>query len=72
MNSRIARLREKSLTVKPFIDIERAQLITEAYQKYQGRVATPILRALAFKHLLENKTITIDQDELIVGERGCA
>lgn len=72
MNSRIARLREKSLTVKPFIDIERAQLITEAYQKYQGRVAIPILRALAFKHLLENKTITIDQDELIVGERGCA
>lgn len=72
MNSRIARLREKSLTVKPFIDIERAQLITEAYQKYQGRVATPILRALAFKHLLENKTITIDQEELIVGERGCA
>ncbi len=72
MNTRVARLREKSLTVKPFIDIERAKLITEAYQRYQGKVPTPILRALAFKHLLEQKTITIDRGELIVGERGSA
>ncbi len=70
MNSRVERLREESLTIKPAIDIERAKLITEAYQKYEGKVPVPILRALAFKHLLENKTITIGQDELIVGERG--
>ncbi|MFZ2330363.1 MAG: trans-4-hydroxy-L-proline dehydratase [Atribacterota bacterium] len=70
MNSRIARLRDISLTVKPFIDIERAKLITEAYQLYQGKEPAPILRALAFKHLLEQKTIAIDEGELIVGERG--
>ena len=70
MNPRITRLREQSLTVKPSIDIERAKLITEAYQSYQGKVSTPILRALAFKYLLENKTIIIERDELIVGERG--
>ena len=69
MNSRIARLRDISLTVKPFIDIERAKLITEAYQLYQGKEPAPILRALAFKHLLEQKTIAIDEGELIVGER---
>ncbi|HNR65000.1 MAG TPA: pyruvate formate lyase family protein, partial [Atribacterota bacterium] len=72
MNSRVARLREISLTVKPSIDIERAKLITEAYQLYQGKVPVPILRALAFKHLLEKKTVAIVQDELIVGERGSA
>ena len=38
MNPRITRLRKQSLTVKPFIDIERAKLITEAYQTYQGKV----------------------------------
>ncbi|MGE4412999.1 MAG: trans-4-hydroxy-L-proline dehydratase [Candidatus Caldatribacteriota bacterium] len=70
MNSRVERLREESLTIKPSIDIERAKLITEAYQKYEGKVPVPILRALAFKHLLEKKTIDIGQDELIVGERG--
>ena len=70
MNPRIVRLREKSITIKPSIDIERAKMITEAYQLYQGKVPTPILRALAFKHLLEQKTIAIDEGELIVGERG--
>jgi len=72
MNSRVARLRDISLTVKPSIDIERAKLITEAYQLYQGKVPAPILRALSFKHLLERKTIAIDKGELIVGERGSA
>ncbi len=72
MNARTERLRNISLKVKPYIDIERAELITEAYQLYQGKVPVPILRALAFKHLLEQKTIAIEQDELIVGERGKA
>ncbi len=72
MNSRVARLRDISLTVKPSIDIERAKLITEAYQLYQGKVPVPILRASSFKHLLERKVIAIDKGELIVGERGSA
>lgn len=70
MNSRIARLKNISLTLKPSIDIERAKLVTEAYQLYQGKVPVPILRALSFKYLLEHKTISIDDGELIVGERG--
>jgi len=70
MNPRIKKLRKISLNTQPYIDIQRAKLITEAYQKYIGKVPIPILRALSFKHLLENKTIDIEEGELIVGERG--
>lgn len=70
MNPRIEKLRKQSLTARPYIDIERAKLMTEAYLEHSGKVAVPILRALSFKYLLENKTIMIDDGELIVGERG--
>jgi formate C-acetyltransferase len=48
----------------------RANLVTEAYQKYVGKVSFPVLRALAFKQVLENKVIYIAEGELIMGERG--
>ena len=70
MNERIKKLRQKSVKTIPKISIERAELITEAYQKYEGSVSIPVLRALAFKNLMENKNIYIDEGELIVGERG--
>jgi len=70
MNSRIEKLRKISLNTQPYIDIQRARLMTEAYQEHIGKVPIPILRSLSFKHLLENKTIDIDDGELIVGERG--
>lgn len=70
MNERVQKLRKSSTTKAPTISIERAQLMTEAYKKYEGTVETPILRALAFKHLMENRTLSIDDGELIVGEKG--
>lgn len=70
MNERIKNLREQSENTRPAISIERAILLTEAYQKYAGRVSIPMLRALSFKHIIENKTICINNLELIVGERG--
>ena len=70
MNERVAGLRRESLATVPFVTAERAQLVTRAYQQYHGRVSTPVLRALCFQYLLENKTICINVDELIVGERG--
>jgi len=70
MNERIQKLREQSVSTVPTISIERAVLMTEAYQKYQGKVSIPVLRALSFKHLCENKTVVILDGELIVGERG--
>jgi len=72
MNERIQKLREQSLTAVPRISIERAVLVTEAYNKYSGKVSIPVLRALTFKYLCENKTICINDGELIVGERGTA
>jgi formate C-acetyltransferase len=70
MNERIEKLRQESLDTQPYISIQRAALVTEAYKKYKGTVSIPVLRALAFKHVLENKTICIGKGELIVGERG--
>ena len=71
MNERIQRLRELSLNQKPSISPERAILITEFYlSDVAERVSVPVTRALAFRHILENKTLFIGDGELIVGERG--
>ncbi|AOY77846.1 trans-4-hydroxy-L-proline dehydratase [Clostridium formicaceticum] len=70
MNERIRRLKKNSVNTQPHISIERAVLISEAYEKYEGSVETPVLRALAFKHFMENRTLCINEDELIVGEKG--
>ncbi|MCL2393027.1 MAG: glycyl radical protein [Oscillospiraceae bacterium] len=70
MNERIRNLREMSLTAEPRLCIERAKLVTEAYKKYEGSVSIPELRALAFKNIMENKTLWIGEGELIVGEKG--
>ena len=81
VNERVARLRQQSLGATPYISGERARLITEFYQAADFLAATsapaayvsaPVLRAMAFQHLLENKAIPIGEGELIVGERGPA
>lgn len=50
--------------------MERADLETDAYMMYEGSVSVPELRALAFKHFMANKTLCINDGELIVGEKG--
>jgi len=73
MNERISRLREKTLCTHPSISIERAGLLTEFYHSgITERVSVPVARALAFKFLLENKSLCYNEGELIVGERGPA
>lgn len=72
MSTRIERLRQKSFEAIPSISIERALLETEFYQENSGKYSLPVLRALLFKYLCENKTIYLGEDELIVGERGPA
>ena len=70
-SERVERLREQSVNTKPYISTERAELLTGFYE--QGGAEghpTPLARALAFKHLMENKTISIGDGEFIVGERG--
>lgn len=70
MNDRIKKLRSQSLSATPHLSIERALFVTEAYEKYVGTVETPILRALTFQHIMENKTLCLNEGELIVGEKG--
>ncbi|NHJ39959.1 MAG: formate C-acetyltransferase/glycerol dehydratase family glycyl radical enzyme, partial [Asgard group archaeon] len=71
MIDRVAKLRNQSKNTIPSLNIERAKLLTEFYQKeLDNETSTPVTRALAFKYLLENKTICINEGELIVGERG--
>ncbi len=53
---------------KPFtVDAQRAMLITEAYKANEG-VNVQTKWARAFKHILENVSIDIYPDELIIGE----
>ncbi|BBO78037.1 glycyl radical enzyme [Desulfosarcina widdelii] len=73
MNERIHRLRSRSLKAVPSLSDERARLLTDFYKSGVARTApVPIQRAMAFAHIMENKAICIDPDELIVGERGPA
>jgi trans-4-hydroxy-L-proline dehydratase len=71
MNERIKKLREQTLSIDPSISIERAKLITEFYKSGQAeKVSIPVARAMAFRYLLENKQLCVNDGELIVGERG--
>ncbi len=72
LSERVERLRRQSLNAKPTVSSERAELITQFYESDGGSTPAPIRRALAFKHLMENKAVCIDEGELIVGERGPA
>ncbi len=73
LTARIERLRHKSLNTKPSISSERAELITAFYQSEEAKnLPIPLLRAKAFRFLMENKSLYIGDDELIIGERGPA
>ncbi|HNQ90923.1 MAG TPA: glycyl radical protein [Verrucomicrobiota bacterium] len=70
MTKRTERLRRESLDARPALTAERARHITEFYRANEGRYSVPVMRARAFLHLCEQKTIWIGEGELIVGERG--
>ncbi|MBM3710267.1 MAG: hypothetical protein FJW61_07600, partial [Actinobacteria bacterium] len=68
-SARINRLREQYLSFVPSIDIERALSYTKSYKETENEVMC-IRRAKALKRTIEEKTITILPDELLVGTRG--
>jgi len=71
MLDRIKKLRDQSINTAPTLSIERAKLMTDFYKSGAAdEVSVPVARAKAFKYLLENKVICINEYELIVGERG--
>lgn len=68
---RIKRLRELSVHGSmPSISMERAVLMTEAYQKYEGTCSSPVLRGKAFYYLMAHRTLYLEKGSLIVGEKG--
>ena len=77
MSERVRKLRQQSLETKESLSSERAELLTDFYTGWgtKGSAFTPsipIQRALAFQYLLEHKTISIGEGELIAGEKGPA
>ncbi len=68
---RVNRLRAQLLNTTPSLCAERGLLITEAYEKYQAD--PPVLRrAKALAHTLENMTVSIAAEEIIVGNQASA
>ncbi|MEA1896283.1 MAG: glycyl radical protein [Bacteroidota bacterium] len=73
MNERIKKLRKQSLESVTRISAERALLVTAFYKSTEAQSASiPVTRALNLEYILKNKHICINEDELIVGERGPA
>ena len=66
ISSRANSLKDRLLSYTPEICYERAELITESYKETEG---LPIIlrRAKALVNILEKMTISIQPDELIVG-----
>ena len=72
MNERIRRLRKQSVETQESLSIERALITTRFYKENEGKYSVPMMRALNFMEIYKQKTITIGEGELIVGERGPA
>ncbi|MGD9329177.1 MAG: pyruvate formate lyase family protein, partial [Cyclobacteriaceae bacterium] len=71
MNDRIKSLRDKSLNTIESLTAERALLVTSFYKSIEAqKLSVPVLRARTFEHILANKELFFDEEELIVGERG--
>ena len=48
----LKRLRKISHETQPHLDLERALIETEVYKQYEGKVSTPVLRAMVLKEYL--------------------
>jgi pyruvate formate-lyase/glycerol dehydratase family glycyl radical enzyme len=72
---RVVKLKDAILSEPMSIVADRSHIVTEYYKRTDG-VPTPLRRAGAFKEFLENMSIKIFDDELVVGclsdrMRGC-
>ena len=68
LTDRMQAFREETLDQKPYIDAQRAVLVTEAYKANQNQ--PPVMkRALGLKNILEKMSIYIEDKTLIVGNQ---
>lgn len=65
---RIVRLRQSFLNSVRMIDVERAVIVTEAYQQHEADPQV-VRKALALGEILQRMSIQIRDDELIVGNQ---
>lgn len=68
ISKRIKSLKQKTFAEPRYLSIEQAKLITESYQQNKGQ-SVIIKRAEALALALEKIEITIDPEELIIGNR---
>lgn len=71
MTGRLSGYRERILKTKPTICTERASFYTEAYKKHSDK-SVILKRAHALKDTLEQMSIRIEPEELIVGNHSSA
>ncbi|MCD8097334.1 MAG: formate C-acetyltransferase/glycerol dehydratase family glycyl radical enzyme [Lachnospiraceae bacterium] len=66
MKDRITELKNTFFSATRAADTERAVLVTESYRMHENQ-SEPVKKALALRHVMENMTIAIHENELIVG-----
>lgn len=68
LTDRMQAFREETLDQKPYVDAERAVLVTEDYKANLNQ--PPVMkRALGLKNILEKMTIYIENKTLVVGNQ---
>lgn len=68
LTQRMDHFRNQVLDEKPYIDAERAQIVTDVYKNNQ-HLPRVLLRAVMLKEILEKMSIYIEDDTLIVGNQ---
>ena len=68
LTKRMQEFREEVLDEKPYVDAERAVIVTDVYQKHQNQPRV-MLRALMLKEILEKQSIYIEDKTLLVGNQ---
>jgi pyruvate-formate lyase len=71
MNDLIEGIEERLFSAQDTVCLERARLVTEAYEKHEGEPA-PILRARAFEHILRNMTLDLRSNPVFAGNTSSA
>ena len=67
-SQRIETLKEKMISEPRYASIEQARIITRVYKENE-ELSTPLKRALSLKAALEEMEISVEPEELVVGNR---
>ncbi len=69
VTKRVKMLKERMLSFKPEVDLEPAKILTEGFQEAAG-LPVVLCKAHAFRKQCAEKTIFINEGELIIGSSG--